>query len=96
MWPAAAARAVTCPLASMRQFVALALLLLGELLTTCGGDLVIGTVVDVQVEEQDFESGWRQWREENMDLLDLTNTSDSRVGKQRKQCKSKSLKGQFS
>ena len=80
----------------MRQFVALALLLLGELLTTCDGDLVIGTVVDVQVEEQDFESGWRRWREENMDLLDITNTSDGRVGKQRKQCKSKSLKGQFS
>ena len=80
MWPAAAARAVTCPLASMRQFVALALLLLGEFLTICDGDLVIGTMVDVQVEEQDFESGWRRWSAENMDLLDITNTSDSRVG----------------
>ena len=45
-------------------------------------DLVIGTVVDVnmmETEKQDFEEGWAQWRETNMELIDTTNNSDSRV-----------------
>ena len=45
-------------------------------------DLVIGTVVDVnmmETEKQDFEEGWAEWRETNMELIDTTNNSDSRV-----------------
>ena len=45
-------------------------------------DLVIGTVVDVnkmQTERQDFEEGWGEWRETNMELVDTSNVSDGKV-----------------
>ena len=45
-------------------------------------DIVIGTVVDVnmmQTERQDFEEGWGQWSETNMELVDTSNVSDEKV-----------------
>ena len=75
---------VTCLLATMRvalKGVAATLILAAPMLRV-RADLVIGTVVDVnmmETEKQDFEEGWAQWRETNMELIDTTNNSDSRV-----------------
>ena len=47
-----------------------------------GADLVIGTVVDVnmmQTERQDFEEGWGEWSESNMELVDTSDVSDAKV-----------------
>ena len=65
----------------MRSTASLLLVLLAAL-SKGEASIVIGTVVDVNRMEtlvQDFEGGWGEWREENMQLLDLTNTSDGRV-----------------
>ena len=46
------------------------------------GDLVIGTVVDVnmmETERQDFEEGWGQWSETNMQLVDTSNDTEGKV-----------------
>ena len=45
-------------------------------------ELVIGTVVDVnmmQTERQDFEEGWGEWSESNMELVDTSDVSDAKV-----------------
>merc|ERR1719234_2341327 len=47
-------------------------------------DLVIGTVVDVNMMEtelQDFEQGWAQWSETNMQLVDTSNDTEGKVQK---------------
>ena len=58
------------------------LMLLVTPLLRVGADLVIGTVVDVnmmQTERQDFEEGWGEWSESNMELMDTSAVSDAKV-----------------
>ena len=88
----------TCPFVARTRAVASCLLLLPTmrvalrvatvllLLTTpilrVRADLVIGTVVDVnmmQTERQDFEEGWGEWTETNMELVDTSNVTDGKV-----------------
>ena len=57
-------------------------LLLATPILRVRADLVIGTVVDVnmmQTERQDFEEGWGQWSETNMQLVDTSNVTDGTV-----------------
>ena len=64
------------------QGIATALMLLVTPILRVKAELVIGTVVDVnmmQTERQDFEEGWGQWSENNMELVDTSNVSDSKV-----------------
>merc|ERR1719234_1139372 len=65
--------------------VAIATLLLhATSMLRVGADLVIGTVVDVnmmQMELQDFEQGWAQWSETNMELVDTSNDTEGKVQK---------------
>ena len=64
------------------QVVAATLMLLGRPILRVRADIVIGTVVDVnmmQTERQDFEEGWGQWSETNMELVDTSNVSDEKV-----------------
>ena len=58
------------------------LLLLATSMLRVRGDLVIGTVVDVNMMEtelQDFEQGWAQWSETNMQLVDTSNDTEGKV-----------------
>ena len=58
------------------------LLLLATSMLRVGADLVIGTVVDVNMMEtelQDFEQGWAQWSENNMQLVDTSNDTEGKV-----------------
>ena len=58
------------------------LLLLATSMLRVGADLVIGTVVDVNMMEtelQDFEQGWAQWSETNMQLVDTSNDTEGKV-----------------
>merc|ERR1719234_974364 len=60
------------------------LLLLATSMLRVRGDLVIGTVVDVNMMEtelQDFEQGWAQWSENNMQLVDTSNDTEGKVQK---------------
>merc|ERR1719234_2758778 len=60
------------------------LLLLATSMLRVRGDLVIGTVVDVNMMEtelQDFEQGWEQWSENNMQLVDTSNDTEGKVQK---------------
>ena len=64
------------------QGVATALMLLVAPILRVSADIVIGTVVDVnmmQTERQDFEEGWGQWSESNMELVDTSDVSDAKV-----------------
>ena len=64
------------------QVVAVTLMLLARPILRVRADIVIGTVVDVnmmQTERQDFEEGWGQWSETNMELVDTSNVSDEKV-----------------
>ena len=64
------------------QVVAATLMLLARPILRVRADIVIGTVVDVnmmQTERQDFEEGWGQWSETNMELVDTSNVSDEKV-----------------
>ena len=64
------------------QGVATTLMLLVTPILRVGADLVIGTVVDVnmmQTERQDFEEGWGEWSESNMELVDTSDVSDAKV-----------------
>merc|ERR1719234_3038886 len=65
--------------------VAIATLLLhATSMLRVGADLVIGTVVDVnmmQMELQDFEQGWAQWSQTNMQLVDTSNDTEGKVQK---------------
>ena len=64
------------------QGVATTLMLLVTPILRVGADLVIGTVVDVnmmQTERQDFEEGWGEWSESNMELVDTGDVSDAKV-----------------
>merc|ERR1719264_55938 len=66
------------------QGVATTLMLLVTPILRVGADLVIGTVVDVnmmQTERQDFEEGWGEWSENNMELVDTSDVSDAKVQK---------------
>ena len=57
-------------------------LLLAAPILRIQGDLVIGTVVDVnmmETERQDFEEGWGQWSETNMKLVDTSNDTEGKV-----------------
>ena len=64
------------------QGIAATLMLLARPILRVRADIVIGTVVDVnmmQTERQDFEEGWGQWSETNMELVDTSNVSDEKV-----------------
>ena len=64
------------------QGVATTLMLLVVPILRVRADLVIGTVVDVnmmQTERQDFEEGWGEWSESNMELVDTSDVSDAKV-----------------
>ena len=64
------------------QGVAITVMLLVTPILRVGADLVIGTVVDVnmmQTERQDFEEGWGEWSESNMELVDTSDVSDAKV-----------------
>merc|ERR1719264_2062069 len=68
----------------LQQGVATTLMLLVTPILRVGADLVIGTVVDVnmmQTERQDFEEGWGEWSENNMELVDTSDVSDAKVQK---------------
>merc|ERR1719234_1258627 len=73
----------TMRLAFQIKRVAIAtLLLLATSMLRVGADLVIGTVVDVNMMEtelQDFEQGWAQWSETNMQLVDTSNDTEGKV-----------------
>ena len=59
-----------------------ATLILAAPISRVRADLVIGTVVDVnrmQTERQDFEEGWGEWSESNMELVDTSDVSDAKV-----------------
>merc|ERR1719234_2307701 len=75
----------TMRLAFQIKRVAIATLLhLATSMLRVRGDLVIGTVVDVNMMEtelQDFEQGWEQWSENNMQLVDTSNDNEGKVQK---------------
>merc|ERR1719234_2210434 len=75
----------TMRLAFQIKRVAIATLLhLATSMLRVRGDLVIGTVVDVNMMEtelQDFEQGWAQWSENNMQLVDTSNDTEGKVQK---------------
>merc|ERR1719234_542736 len=75
----------TMRLAFQIKRVAIAtLLLLATSMLRVRGDLVIGTVVDVNMMEtelQDFEQGWAQWSETHMELVDTSNDTEGKVQK---------------
>ena len=66
----------------MRLALQITTLLLAAPILRIQGDLVIGTVVDVnmmETERQDFEEGWGQWSETNMQLVDTSNDTEGKV-----------------